>query len=82
MMDEFINQMEPTFDEKERDALYDYMNSEGWVTEFKKTREFERMIADYTGVRFCSVVSNGTISLSIALMACGIWIGDEVIVPD
>lgn len=78
----FINQMEPTFDEKERDALYDYMNSGGWVTEFKKTRQFEQMIAEYTGAKFCSVVSNGTVSLSIALMACGVGVGDEVIVPD
>ncbi len=79
---DFINQMEPSFDEKERDALYEYMNSGGWVTEFKKTREFERMIADFTGAKYCSVVSNGTVSLSIAMMACGIGAGDEVIVPD
>lgn len=79
---DFIYQMEPSFDEKERDALYEYMNSGGWVTEYKKTREFEEMIAGFTGARFCSVVSNGTVSLSIALLACGIKAGDEVIVPD
>jgi len=78
----FINQMEPVFDEKERLALDEYMKSGGWVTEFTKTREFERMIAEYTGAAFCSVVSNGTVSLSVALMACGIQVGDEVIVPD
>ncbi len=39
-----INQMEPYFDEKERDALYSYMESGGWVTEFKKTREFDRVL--------------------------------------
>lgn len=79
---EFINQMEPVFDENERNALYEYMLSGGWVTEFKMTREFESMIANYTGAKYCSVVSNGTVSLSIALMACGIGVGDEVIVPD
>lgn len=79
---EFINQMEPVFDEKERVALNQYMESGGWVTEFKKTREFESMIAEYTGARYCSVVSNGTVSLSIALLACGVKAGDEVIVPD
>lgn len=78
----YINQMEPWFDEKEANALYDYMQSGGWVTEFKKTRQFEDMIAEYTGSGFCSVVNNGTISLSIALLACGIGVGDEVIVPD
>lgn len=78
----YINQMEPSFDEKEREALYQYMLDGGWVTEYKKTREFEKMIADYTGTDYCSVVCNGTISLSVALMACDIKPGDEVIVPD
>lgn len=78
----FINQMEPSFDEKEKDALNTYMEEGGWVTEFRKTREFESMITQYTGAEFCSVVSNGTVSLSIALMACGVAAGDEVIVPD
>ena len=78
----FINQMEPCFDDCERVAVSEYMASGGWVTEYKKTREFESLIAEYTGARFCSVVSNGTVSLSIALVACGISIGDEVIVPD
>src|SRR3989338_10738475 len=40
------------------------------------------MIADYVGAKYCSVVSNGTVSLSIALMALGIGRDDEVIVPD
>lgn len=78
----FINQMEPSFDECERIALNEYMMSDGWVTEFKKTREFEASIAEYTGASFCSVVSNGTVALSVALMACGVSAGDEVIVPD
>ncbi len=77
-----IDQMHPCFDEAERIALNEYMIQGGWVTEFKKTREFESMIATYTGAQYCSVVSNGTVSLSIALMACGIGVGDEVLVPD
>lgn len=79
---EFINQMEPWFDDCEANHLFDYMKSGGWVTEFKKTREFEQMIANYTDSKFCSVVSNGTVSLVIALLACGVSVGDEVIVPD
>lgn len=79
---QFINQMEPVFDDQERNALNEYMAQGGWVTEFKKTREFETMIAEFTGAAYCSVVSNGTVSLSIALMACGVKKDDEVIVPD
>jgi len=78
----FINQMEPWFDGNETDRLMEYMDSGGWLTEHIYTREFENMITAYTGSRFCSAVCNGTISLVLALMACGISRGDEVIVPD
>jgi len=77
-----INQMEPWIGEEEKRAMMEYLNSGGWLTEFKKTREFEKMISEYVGTKYASVVSNGTISLVIALMALGIGKGDEVIVPD
>lgn len=79
---EFIVQMKPSFDANEREAMNDYMLSNAWLMEFKKTREFEHMIADYTGAAYCSVMPNGTLSLSVALLACGISKDDEVIVPD
>jgi perosamine synthetase len=78
----WINQMEPWFGEEERHALIEYMDSGGWLTEYKKTREFEEMIADYVGSRYCTVLSNGTVTLFTALMALGVGPGDEVIVPD
>ena len=77
-----INYMEPAFDSAEIDAVDAYMRSGGWLTEFKKTREFERSIADFIGATNCSIMCNGTMTLVAALMACGIGQGDEVIVPD
>lgn len=77
-----IPQMEPWFDENEAAAVAAYLHAGGWVTEFKKTREFERLIADYVGSKHCSVVSNGTVSLVLALLACEVGHDDEVIVPD
>ncbi|RJS78989.1 DegT/DnrJ/EryC1/StrS family aminotransferase [Methanophagales archaeon] len=74
--------MEPWIGEEEKRAMMEYLNSGGWLTEFRKTREFERMIASYVGSKYASVVSNGTVSLVIALMALSIGKGDEVIVPD
>ena len=79
---EFINQMEPSFNVHELSHITEYMQSGGWLTEFNKTREFENMIAEYTGAKYCSVVANGTVSLTTALIACGVGAGDEVIVPD
>lgn len=77
-----IPQMEPWFDEKEADAISAYMKSGGWITEFTKTNEFENMISQFTGSKHCVVVNNGTISLTLGLIAGGIKHGDEVLVPN
>tara|TARA_B110000240_G_scaffold166937_1_gene188495 strand:+ start:4458 stop:5546 length:1089 start_codon:yes stop_codon:yes gene_type:complete len=78
----FINQMEPWFDNQEQEALNKYMGEGGWVTEFKKTFEFQDLIKDFTGAKHCFIVNNGTISLTIMAMAAGIKSGDEVLVPN
>lgn len=77
-----IQQMEPWIGNEEKQAVAEYLDSGAWLTEFKRTREFEQMIASFVASRYASVVSNGTVSLTIALMALGIGYGDEVIVPD
>lgn len=77
-----INQVEPWIGQEEKQAMAEYLDSGSWLTEFKKTREFEQMVANYVGSRHASAVNNGTISLMIALMALGIKENDEVIVPD
>ena len=46
------------------------------------TQKCEEEISSFTGSRYCSVVNNGTISLTLALFACGIGPGDKVLVPD
>ncbi|MDR0373379.1 MAG: DegT/DnrJ/EryC1/StrS family aminotransferase [Nitrososphaerota archaeon] len=77
-----INQMEPWLGFEEKQAVIDYLDGGGWLTEFKKTREFEQKISEFIKSNYVSVVNNGTSSLVIALMALDIGIGDEVIVPD
>jgi perosamine synthetase len=77
-----IPQMEPWFGQEEKDAINGYLDEGGWMTEFKRTAKFEEMIASYTKAKHCIVVNNGTISLTLAAIACGIEHGDEVIVPN
>ncbi|WP_461538470.1 DegT/DnrJ/EryC1/StrS family aminotransferase [Spongorhabdus nitratireducens] len=43
--------------------------------------ELEQRLAEYTGVKHCISVANGTDALQISLMALGIKPGDEVITP-
>lgn len=74
--------MQPWFGKEERIALDKYMKAGGWLTEFKKTQKFEQMICKYTGAKHCFAVNNGTISLTLAALACGVEAGDEVIVPN
>ena len=43
--------------------------------------EFETQIAQFTGSRHCVGVGNGTDAIWLALSACGVERGDEVILP-
>ena len=81
-MTRFIPQMEPVITAADVDAAHTYLQSGGWLTEFEQTRKFERSIADFTGARFCLAAPSGTMALFLALSACGVEHGDEVVVPD
>jgi len=78
---EFIMQMQPWFGDEEQQALSDYMDGGGFITEFRQTEKFASMLAEFIGVKHCIVVNNGTIRLSVAGLSCGLQRDDEVIVP-
>ncbi len=82
MSEEFIMQMRPWFGPEEKRALAEYMEEDGFLTEFRRTAAFETAIAEYTGAKHCIVTNNGTISLTLAALATGVQAGDEVIVPN
>jgi 8-amino-3,8-dideoxy-alpha-D-manno-octulosonate transaminase len=46
-----------------------------------KTRSFEQELARRCGTAHCHLCSSGTAALNIALAACGVGAGDEVILP-
>ncbi|BCB88502.1 aminotransferase class I/II-fold pyridoxal phosphate-dependent enzyme [Phytohabitans suffuscus] len=53
-----------------------------WLTnDGPLVREFEEHLATVAGTRYCVATCNGTNALQIAARACGIGVGDEVIVP-
>jgi 8-amino-3,8-dideoxy-alpha-D-manno-octulosonate transaminase len=46
-----------------------------------KSREFEAEIAKLNNVKYAHACSSGSTAVAIAMAACGIGVGDEVIVP-
>lgn len=71
----------PVWDEKEEKALLEVLQSGVWSYNGPKETEFNKNFAEYTGVKYAISAANGTVTLQMALEACGIGIGDEVILP-
>jgi L-glutamine:2-deoxy-scyllo-inosose/3-amino-2,3-dideoxy-scyllo-inosose aminotransferase len=71
----------PVWDKKEETALLEVLNSGVWSYNGPKEVEFNKMFAEFTGVKHAVCASNGTVTLQLALEALGIGYGDEVILP-
>jgi perosamine synthetase len=65
---------------EEEQGVLDVLRS-GWVTQGPRVAEFEEKFAAYIGCEFAVAVSSCTTALQLALLACGIGPGDEVICP-
>jgi len=70
----------PFFDKREQDALMEPLTS-GWVVQGPKVKEFEEAVRSYTGVNYARATTSCTTALHLALIACGVGKGDEVILP-
>jgi perosamine synthetase len=70
----------PWVGEEELRALGEVLRSR-WLGQGERVREFERLFAEYVGTEFAVAVSSGTAALHLALLACGVGPGDEVILP-
>lgn len=65
----------------ELDAAYQRVMNSGWYILGEEVTAFEREFAQYCGTKHCVGVANGLEALQLILRACGLEIGDEVIVP-
>ncbi len=70
----------PTIDEETIAGVADVLRS-GWITTGPKVQEFEQALSEYLGGRIVRTFTSATGALEVALQACGIGPGDEVIVP-
>jgi L-glutamine:2-deoxy-scyllo-inosose/3-amino-2,3-dideoxy-scyllo-inosose aminotransferase len=71
----------PVWDKNEERALAETLKSGIWSYNGPMETEFNRLFAEYTGVKYALTAANGTVTLQLALEACGIGLGDEVILP-
>lgn len=71
----------PEIGDEEIAAVAEVLRS-GYLVQGQHVAGFERLVADYIGVRHAVAVSSGTAALHLALAALEIGPGDEVLVPD
>lgn len=68
------------YDSREEDAVLEVIRSR-WLTSGPQTARFEKLFSDYLGGGVESLaVANCTGALHLALLACGVGEGDEVII--
>jgi len=73
----------PIFDESEVNAVAEIVKSGAWGNPNcdGQVLEFEKKFAGYCGTKYALSCANGSIALRLALIACGVKPGDEVIIP-
>jgi dTDP-4-amino-4,6-dideoxygalactose transaminase len=70
----------PTIDEETIAGVADVLRS-GWIASGPNVKAFEQALSEYLGGRIVRTFTSATGALEVALQACGIGPGDEVIVP-
>jgi len=77
---EFVPMSAPDISEEDVQAAAEVVRS-GRLALGPKTEEFERLVAEYVGVKHAVAVSSGTAALHLIVKALGIGPEDEVLVP-
>lgn len=79
-MTDFLPFTRPDLDDAAIAAVVNVLRS-GWITSGPKVLELEQALCEYLGERPVRLLNHATAGLEIALRACGIGPGDEVITP-
>jgi len=76
-----INDPYGKFNGKELEYLSSFLDSEGTENKIPWVQRFEEKVARKLGVQYAVACNSGTSGLHMAMVACGIGPGDEVITP-
>lgn len=67
--------------DKDLRAAFERVYTRSWYIEGEEDENFEKVFAEFCGMKYCVGVGNGLDSLMIVLKALDVGVGDEVIVP-
>lgn len=76
-----INWWQPRVGEEERALLLEVLDS-NFLNDGEYTSRFEKKLSELLGCKHAVAVTNGTSAIFLALVANGVGLGDEVIIPD
>ena len=82
MKKETILQYQPYINKEDTKAISDYLMGGGFITEYKKTWEFESQLSKFCNSKEAILYPNGTLTLFAIMKCLGIGQRDEVIVPN
>lgn len=71
----------PLLGEPELEAVGAVLET-GFLTQGPRAREFETLVAELVGTPHAYATSSATTGIHLALHACGVQPGDEVVIPD
>ena len=76
----FINQIEPLITNDDKKHLIQYMDSGGWLTEYKQNEIFEKNFKNLTKSKYCVTLPNGTLTMTAMFLALNLKAKDTVLV--
>ena len=77
-----IPQFNPTFTEKDIKSVTEYMNSGSFITEFKQSRHFEELLANYSNTKHAVLFPNGTLTIYAIIKCLKLKKKDKILVPN
>jgi len=77
-----IPQFNPTFTPDDINSVIEYMNSGSFITEFKQSRHFEELLANYSNTKHAVLFPNGTLTIYSIIKCLKLKKKDKILVPN